>query len=101
MVDAGGTLAPGSNTLKNSGTLSVVTLTPPTFAGIQIIGGKLVVSGSGGVNYRPFVLLASTNLAAAHWTPVATNQFDSAGNFTCTNSIRSDLSQTFCQWQLQ
>ena len=78
-----------------------MTLTPPTIADIQIAGGKLVVNGSGGVNSWPFLLLASTNLAAAQWVPVATNQFDAAGNFILTNAINPDWPQTFYRLQLQ
>ena len=96
-----GKLVWNTNTVKNSGTLSIVTLTPPTIADIQIAGGKLVVNGSGGVNSWPFLLLASTNLAAAQWVPVATNQFDAAGNFILTNAINPDWPQTFYRLQLQ
>jgi autotransporter-associated beta strand protein len=96
-----GNLVWNTNTLKNSGTLSVVTLTAPTISGVKLAGGKLVLNGSGGVNSWPFRLLTSTNLAAAQWTPVATNQFDTAGNFVLTNAASPNSSPTFYQLQLQ
>ncbi len=98
-----GNLLWNTNTLKNFGTLSVVTLSAPTIAGIQISGGNLTFNGSGGVNNWPYFILASTNLALAQWTPVATNQFDAAGNFstTLTNAANPGRSQIFFRLQLQ
>jgi len=95
-----GKLVWNTNTLKNSGTLSVVTLTSPTVAGFQIAGGELAVNGSGGVNSWPFLLLSTTNLAAAQWTPVATNQFDTSGNFILTNAVSPNSPVTFYKLQL-
>jgi autotransporter-associated beta strand protein len=95
-----GNLVWNTNTLKNSGTLSVVTLTPPTIAGVNIAGGQLVVNGSGGVNSWPFMLLAATNLTAGSWLPVATNQFDPSGNFILTNTLNPNSPQTFYKLQL-
>jgi beta-galactosidase len=94
-----GKLVWNTNALKNSGVLSVVTLTSPAIAAIQITGGNLVISGSGGVNSWPFVLLASTNLAA-QWAPIETNQFTAGGSFILTNVINQDWPQTFYRLQL-
>ncbi|HEY1718363.1 MAG TPA: autotransporter-associated beta strand repeat-containing protein, partial [Verrucomicrobiae bacterium] len=98
-----GNLVWNTNTLKNSGTLSVVTLTSPIIAGINLVGGNLIISGSGGVNSWPFYILASTNLMlpTTQWIPVATNQFDAGGNFSVTNAIDPDQPQTFYKLQLQ
>jgi len=63
--------------------------------------GSLVFSVSGGNNSWPFVLLASTNLAPAHWVLVTTNEFDAGGNFNLTNNIGSGSPQTFYKLQLQ
>jgi hypothetical protein len=95
-----GKLVWNTHTLNNSGTLSVVMLTPPNIASLNIAGGKLVINGSGGVNGWPFVLLASTNLAAPQWTPVATNQFDPTGGFNLTNAVSPDSPMTFYKLQL-
>ena len=98
-----GNLVWNTNALKNSGTLSVVVLTAPAIAGLQIVGGNLALNGSGGVNGWPYVILTATNLAAAQWTPVATNQFDAAGNFSAilTNAAAPGRSQLFFRLQLQ
>jgi len=92
-----------TNTLMTSGTLSVVTLTAPTIAAIQFNGGSLTVSGSGGINRWPYVILAATNLATASWHPVATNQFDGSGNFTLTltNAANPNQPQTFYKLQVR
>jgi hypothetical protein len=96
-----GSLVWNTNTLATAGTLSVVTLTSPVIAGIQFDGTNLVLTGSGGVAGWPYYVLASTNLTTAQWTPVATNQFDAAGNFNVTNAINPALPQTFFRLQLQ
>jgi hypothetical protein len=96
-----GNLVWNTNTLNNSGTLSVVVLTSPNIASLKITNGKLVVRGSGGVNSWPFVLLSTTNLAAAQWTPVATNQFDAADGFNLTNAVSPDSPMTFYKLQLE
>ena len=90
-----------TNLLNTTGTLSVVALTPPAITGIQILGGQLVINGSGGPTNWSYTVLTSTNLGTPQWTPIATNQFDGGGNFICTNSILSGLLQTFYKLQLQ
>jgi hypothetical protein len=91
-----------TNALMTSGTLSVVTLAPPTIAAIQFNGADLTVSGSGGINSWPYVMLGTTNLTGP-WLPLATNQFDSNGNFTLTltNALNLSQPQTFYKLQLQ
>src|SRR5215469_15672632 len=91
-----------TNSLNISGTLSVAVRTSPTISSVRASGGNLIFSGSGGVSYWPYYLLASTNLASplAQWTPIATNQFDGGGNFTLTNAINVNLPQAFYRLQL-
>jgi autotransporter-associated beta strand protein len=96
-----GKLVWNTNTLNNFGSLSVVMLTPPNIASLKITNGKLVVSGSGGVNSWPFVLLSTTNLAAAQWTPLVTNLFDATGGFILTNAISPGSPMTFYKLQLE
>ena len=90
-----------TNALNSAGIISVVALTAPTVASIQILNGQLAISGSGGPTNWNYFVLATTNLAAAQWTPVATNQFDAAGNFLLTNAIDPNAPQTFYRLQLQ
>jgi len=92
-----------TNTFPVDGTLRVVTETPPVIGNLGLVGGKLVLAGSGGITNGTYYLLASTNLAAPlnQWTRVLTNQFDAGGNFNSTNALNTNSSQTFYLLQLQ
>jgi autotransporter-associated beta strand protein len=59
------------------------------FNSVSGTGGQLVTSGSGGTTNGTYYILSSTNAALPliSWTRIATNQFDSNGNFSFTNSI--------------
>ncbi len=98
-----GNLAWDTSALKISGTLAIVTLTPPIIAGFKLVGGSLVINGSGGTANWTYLLLSSTNLAlpTAQWIPIATNQFDVAGNFNFTNNLDPSSSQSFYLLQLR
>jgi hypothetical protein len=80
--------------------LSVAAYAPPAIGQINLAGGNLVISGSGGIAGWNYYLLAATNLAAA-WTPLATNQFDANGNFLLTNAVNPAAPQVFYKLQLQ
>jgi autotransporter-associated beta strand protein len=97
-----GNLAWNTNSLANSGSLSVVALTSPAITGFEITGANLTISGSGGATNWPYFVEASTNLASGQWTPVTTNQFDSSGDFsiTLTNAIESSQPRTFFRLQV-
>ena len=92
-----------TNSFNTNGVLSIVALTPPTIAGVQLSGGNLIISGVGGVGNWPYLVLSTTNLSAAQWTPVATNYFDASGNFslTLTNVGGFVRPQLFYKLQLQ
>jgi len=96
-----GNLLWDTNTLNASGSISVVTLSSPAITNILMAGTKLVLSGAGGAADWPFVLLSSTNLLAAQWTPLATNQFGLTGGFVFTNLISPNSPPTFYRLQLQ
>jgi autotransporter-associated beta strand protein len=89
-----------TNALNTAGTISVVALTAPAIASIQIVNGQLVINGSGGPTKWNFYVLAATNLPGP-WTPIATNQLDSSGSFNFTNVFDPSLPQTFYKLQLQ
>jgi fibronectin-binding autotransporter adhesin len=72
----------------------------PQFGNLHATSNGLVLSGSGGVPGDTYYLLASTNLAAPQWTPVATNQFDPTGGFNLTNAVSPDSPMTFYKLQL-
>ena len=63
----------------------------PQFNTVNLTAGQLLLNGSGGVTNGTYYILASTNLAlpTTAWTRIATNQFDSSGNFSFTNNVDS------------
>ncbi len=94
-----GALPPGYFYSLNTSTAGQVNLivSRPQFLTAQSINGALTLTGSGGNPGGPYYILTSTNLAAPliNWTPIATNSFDSLGNFAFTNSINAAQSQQF------
>src|SRR5262249_10707520 len=96
----GANLAWNTNNLNTAGIVSVVSTlpaTPPVFGSIQISGGNLIFSGTGGVASVNFALLGSTNLSTplSNWSPLLTNQFDGSGNFNFTNPMNPNQPQSF------
>jgi len=68
-----------------TGTLEVIAGgTPPTFDPPSVVGGELILTGTGGVDGNAYVLLGSTNITTplAIWTPVLTNTFGAGGSFS-------------------
>ena len=71
-------------------------LPPPLVKAPTMAGNNLLLSGRGVPGWTYYVL-ASTNitLPLADWQVVATNSFDSSGNFTFTDQTTSGSSQKF------
>lgn len=72
----------------------IVTNPPVSSAALIITNARLtsngiVLSGSGGSNHAPYLVLAADAPAmpAMDWSAIATNTFDAAGNFHSTNPI--------------
>jgi hypothetical protein len=63
-------------------------LTPPSFSGISMAGGSVILSGSGGTPDADYCVFSATNLATllTNWARLVTNQFDSNGSFAWTNT---------------
>jgi hypothetical protein len=76
----------------------------PSFGTASFVrsSGGLVLSGTGGVSNGIYNVLASTNVALPlnRWTPVATNQFNSSGNFIFTNAVQTNSPQRFFLLQI-
>ena len=79
----------------------------PSFTGAVYVGssgsgGSVVLTGAGGVAGGNYNLLTSTNLLLplSQWTPVATNQFDSGGNFIFTNLVPGNVVQQYFYLQI-
>ena len=96
--------AGSSGTLANNsgrGTIDLVlshpTNTFPRITALSLSGGNLVLRGTNGAANWTYYLLGSTNLGLplSNWTPLATNLFDSLGNFVLTNSIDPSVPQRF------
>jgi autotransporter-associated beta strand protein len=83
--------------LATAGVITVVSNTPPGIGSIKFTGSTFVFSGSNGVPGNPYYVIATTNLALplTNWTRLATNVFDTGGNFGWTNSFNAGASQFF------
>jgi autotransporter-associated beta strand protein len=92
----------GTNTFKTDATIRVLAETPPVIGSLGLVNGKLVISGNGGVTNGTYYVLTTTNLAlpVTNWTRLLTNQFDGNSNFTFTNAINFNSSQSFYLLQL-
>jgi autotransporter-associated beta strand protein len=91
-------LAWDTSKLTVDGSISVVAAAiPPGFGSIALANGKVVMSGSGGPTNGTYYVVNSTNVALplAQWTPIATNQFDSSGNFIFTNTVGPANARSF------
>jgi len=90
-------LAWDTSTVNTDGWLRVVSNSIPVFGSVSLLDGALVISGSGGTPGATYQVLTVTNVALPipQWLPVATNVFDSGGNFTFTNAISPDHQQQF------
>jgi autotransporter-associated beta strand protein len=82
-----------------NGILNVVSVIKPTpfITSFSLSGTNLVFTGTNGLANGPYVLLTSTNVALplTNWTAIATNAFDSNGQFNLTNGINPDEPQQF------
>jgi len=86
----------GSVTSSPPAVLTV--LTSPLFGGITVgTNGSFILSGVGGTTNGTYFVLTSTNLATplGLWTPVATNNFGSQGQFNFTNLAPTNTPQLF------
>jgi hypothetical protein len=91
----------GSVTSSNA-VLSV--LLPPIFGNIIAASdGSFILNGNGGLSNDTYYVLTSSNLAVplGLWTPIATNQFDSQGQFIFTNIPPTNAPQLFYILQMQ
>ena len=83
-----------------SGTLTVTGLvvhTIPHIVSVGVSGTNIVFSGTNGTPSTSYFVLSSTNVALSltNWTRIATNTFNSSGNFAFTNAISPNTPQKF------
>lgn len=64
---------------------------------LQLQAGKVILRGTGGTNGVAYQLLANTNLSASvtNWPVMATNTFDTGGNFALTNPVQTGADAQF------
>ena len=92
----GNSLVWDTSALAN-GRLNVVSKPSPLITSFSLSGTNLLFSGTNGWANGNYELLISTNvtLALTNWTAIATNTFDSNGDFSLTNGINPDEPQQF------
>ena len=75
----------------------------PEISELSILGASTVMSGSNGVPQWPYVVLSSTNVAMpiTAWKISETNEFDSTGYFTFTNTLDPSAGRLFYLLRLQ
>jgi len=78
-----------------NGAISVITA--PVISSVKVSGGNLILSGTGGALNGNYVVLWTTNVATPmiNWVPIATNVYDSSGNFSWTNPLIPGVHQSF------
>jgi hypothetical protein len=87
-----------NNGSTDEGFLATPVVQPqPHITGIALSGPGLILSGTNGMAGEQYVLMSSTNVAAPlnQWLPILTNNFDSNGNFICTNPISANAPKNF------
>ena len=71
--------------------------TGPVVNNPQIVGGNLILSGTGGTNNGTYHVLTTTNLTTplAGWDVLTNGTFDASGNFSSTNAVGTARQQFF------
>lgn len=108
-ITASSLVAPGSYPLTVTGanagldhtaqvTLSVQNPSrTPVMNQVTLAANNLMIAGTNGTDQGSYYVLTSTNLALPliNWTPIATNAFDSNGNFSFATRTSANLPQQF------
>jgi autotransporter-associated beta strand protein len=91
-----------TNLLNTAGALSVVVATQPVIGPLSHSASGLVFTGTGGVANATYYLLGSSNIAAplSNWMSLATNSFDTNGNFSFTNALNPGNPRLFYMLRL-
>ena len=89
--------------LTASGTLRVKIASPPLISGFAVSGTELVFSGTGGPPNGTFEILMSPDIAVSlsDWTPIGTDVFDAAGNFSVNVPLDLKMPRAFFCLKLQ
>jgi hypothetical protein len=89
--------------LNADGRLWVVSTQPPLIGRVNVAGGNVTFSGTGGTPGWYYFVLASTNVSVplSLWTRVATNNFDAAGNFIFASALEAVVPRKFYLLQVE
>ena len=92
----------GGSVTSSNAVLTVIVPSPSFGNIIAAGGGSFILSGTGGVSNGTYYVLTSSNLLVplTNWTYIATNQFDSEGDFIFTNTAQTNAPQQFYLLQL-
>jgi hypothetical protein len=97
-------LAWNTNSLATGWVSIVFTPTPPpSLSRIAVSKTNVVISGTNGVPNWTYYVVTSTNLGLplVQWQRLATNSFDSHGNFSFADQMVSNAAQRFYRVVLQ
>jgi autotransporter-associated beta strand protein len=102
-VMPGSGLAWDASGLVTNGTLRVITARSPKVTGLTLAGTNLLVAGGNGIPNGTYYFLTTTNLLLPlnQWTVIATNTFDSGGNFSFINPANPNAQRAFYRLKLQ
>jgi hypothetical protein len=91
----GGSLSWNTHNLAVNGTIKVAG--GPSMDLVTHSGTSIAISGSGGNPLSNYYVLVSTNVLVpvSSWNSIATNQFDSNGNFSFSDTISPGVAQRF------
>jgi hypothetical protein len=94
VVSNGGTLQSGSGSI---GSIEVIAVAVPQFTSISLSGTNVTITGTNGPANATYAVLTATNVALplSTWISIATNQFDSGGDFSFTDRIDPGTPQRF------
>jgi T5SS/PEP-CTERM-associated repeat protein len=84
-----------TNKLLVDGSIEVIA--GPQFTSVTVSGTNVILTGTNGTPNAPYAVLTATNVALplSNWVSIATNLFDSSGNFSFTNAITPGIPQRF------
>jgi T5SS/PEP-CTERM-associated repeat protein len=86
-----------TNRLLVDGSIEVIGPPPLGFAGINLSGTNVIITGTNGGPNTTYTVLTSTNVALplSNWVSIATYQFGPGGDFSFTNVIDPETPQRF------
>ncbi|MEY4388054.1 MAG: hypothetical protein RLY20_3337 [Verrucomicrobiota bacterium] len=69
---------------------------PLIITNASLVGGSVVLAGTGGTSNASYTVLSSANLVnSSNWPAIGSNTFDANGNFVCTNPFVGTPGSTF------